>query len=114
MRARYILLAGSLLAATTASAQTRPDSVVCTGRVLNPASVPLAGASVLLKGTVVATSTNADGVFHLMVPAGPQVLVVSYPRHLAVQYPIPSPDSLVVITLHATQPRVTPPRPRRQ
>ena len=114
MRACYVLLTGLLLAAAAASAQTRADSVVYTGRVVNPAAVPLAGASVLLKGTVMATSTNAAGMFRLMGPAGPQVVVVSYPQHLTVQRPIAGPDSAVVIVLHSTRPRVTAPGRRKK
>ncbi|AHJ99388.1 carboxypeptidase regulatory-like domain-containing protein [Hymenobacter swuensis] len=114
MRACYILLTVLLLAAAVASAQTRADSVVYTGRVVNPAAVPLAGASVLLKGTVMATSTNAEGMFRFAGPAGPQVVVVSYPQHLTVHHSIAAPDSAVVIVLHSIRPRVTAPSRRKK
>lgn len=102
----FWLLAG-LLAAGTAQAQEL--GTLYTGRVLNSSTTPLPGASVLVKGTTIATTTNADGAFRFMGPAGPQVLVVSYPQHLAVQRSVPFPDSTVVITLHSIRPRVTAP-----
>ncbi|MDU0369652.1 carboxypeptidase regulatory-like domain-containing protein [Hymenobacter endophyticus] len=107
---QYSWLIAGLLLAASAQAQTPEPSVLYSGRVQNPMAAPLAGASVLVKGTAVVTTTNSEGVFRFRGPTGPQVLVVSYPRHLTVQYPISSPDS-VVITLHSTQPRATPRRP---
>ncbi|MET4105597.1 carboxypeptidase regulatory-like domain-containing protein [Hymenobacter sp. UYP22] len=110
---QYSWLIAGLLLASSAQAQTPEPGVLYTGRVQNPLATPLAGASVLVKGTAVATTTNSEGVFRFRGPAGPQVLVVSYPRHLTVQLPVSSPDS-VVITLHSTQPRTTTPRRRPQ
>lgn len=108
----YTALVAGLLTTTLARAHTPAPDTLCTGRVIHPAAAPLAGASVLVKGTAIATTTNAEGVFRFRVPVGPQVLVVSYPRHLTVQYPLPAPDSVVVITLHSIQPRATPRRPK--
>lgn len=113
VRIDYCWLISALLAASTARAQVPEPGTLYTGRVLNQAAAPLAGASVLVKGTSIAATTNADGAFRFMGPAGPQVLVVSFPQHLTVQHPVTFPDSTVVITLHSIRPRVTAP-PRRK
>ncbi|MCA8832036.1 carboxypeptidase-like regulatory domain-containing protein [Hymenobacter pini] len=99
--------------ASTAHAQVPELGTLYTGRVLNQAAVPLAGASVLVKGTAIAATTNANGAFRFMGPSGPQVLVVSFHQHLTVQRPVTFPDTTVVLTLFSTQPRVTAP-PRRK
>jgi len=49
------------------------------GKVMNTDGDPLAGASVLVKGTKKGTTTSAGGVFSLTVPSTQTVLVVSYP-----------------------------------
>src|SRR5690349_1606773 len=41
-------------------------------------AAPLSGATVAVKGTTVATSTNGNGAFSINVPAGSSVLVVSF------------------------------------
>ncbi len=45
-------------------------STVITGRVTNEAGEPLAGVSVLVKGTAKGTATNANGVFTISVDPG--------------------------------------------
>ena len=44
-------------------------AVVVHGRILNEKGLPLAGATVLRKGTAVGTSTDANGNYSLLVPA---------------------------------------------
>jgi TonB-linked SusC/RagA family outer membrane protein len=48
-----------------------------TGRVLDPNGQPVESASVLVKGTNIGTSTNADGRFELKVPANAKTLTIS-------------------------------------
>lgn len=107
-------LCGWLLAvaleATFGPAHAQQPTLTYTGRVVNAHATPLAGVSVLVKGTTTATSTNSEGRFLLAVPAGRQVLVFDYPAHLAVELPVLQPDSLLVVRLHSTQPRATPRR----
>ncbi len=50
---------------------------VVSGKVVNDAGQPVSGATVLVKGTSVATQTANDGTYSISVPAGRTVLVVS-------------------------------------
>ena len=49
-----------------------------TGSVVDDKGEPIIGASILVKGTTLGTVTDFDGVFSLSVPAGSNILVVSY------------------------------------
>src|SRR5215207_8019105 len=49
-----------------------------TGTVTDEKQVPLAGATIAVKGTKVATVTDASGKFNLNVPANGKTLVVSF------------------------------------
>jgi len=49
-----------------------------TGKVSDEKGNPIAGASVLVKGTNIGTSTNASGNFTLGVPTSATILVISY------------------------------------
>jgi hypothetical protein len=51
---------------------TKLRTVVLHGRILNEKGQPLAGATVLQKGTAYGTSTDANGNYSLRVPAGSQ------------------------------------------
>src|SRR5215207_3456739 len=48
------------------------------GTVKDEQGAPLAGATVVVKSTSVVTTTDANGVFNINVPANSNVLVVSY------------------------------------
>src|SRR5690348_14720255 len=60
---------------TGAEAQT---GVIARGRVLDENRAPVSGATVQLKNTVTATTTDTAGNFSLAVPSASSVLVVSY------------------------------------
>ena len=60
------LLSGSLLAQKT-----------ITGKVTGPDAKALAGVTVAVKGTVVATVTSADGNYSIVMPAKSEVLIFS-------------------------------------
>ncbi len=49
-----------------------------TGRVTDSQGNPIAGASVVVKGTVTGTQTDADGRFSLTVPSNAEILVFSF------------------------------------
>lgn len=84
----------AFLGTFAAQAQTRQVS----GRVLNAADrTPLPGVSVLLKGTTTGSTTNADGVFELNVPAANgAVLVFSFVGFESVEEPVGSSASFNV------------------
>jgi TonB-dependent starch-binding outer membrane protein SusC len=48
-----------------------------TGKVTDDKGLPIANASVVVKGTRVGTVTKADGTFSIAVPANAQVLIIS-------------------------------------
>lgn len=104
-----LVLGFFLLVAARGHAQpgqtTPPPLFTYPGRVVDAALHPLAGASVLVKGTGTAVSTNADGRFLLTLPAGPHTLLVDYPGYLAAGTPVAQPDSLLTIKMYSTQPR---------
>ncbi|MEO5564142.1 MAG: carboxypeptidase-like regulatory domain-containing protein, partial [Chitinophagaceae bacterium] len=54
-----------------------PPDVQIQGRVVSDAGAPLTGASVLVKGTTIGTTTNADGQFSLNAPDANVTLVIS-------------------------------------
>ena len=47
------------------------------GKVTDESSKPVAGATVTIKGTAIATATSAEGTFALNAPSGKSVLIVS-------------------------------------
>jgi vitamin B12 transporter len=61
---------------------------------------PVAGASVTIKGTTFATSTNSSGQFSLSVPQLPVTLVVSYVGFKPEAMPVRSSVAGLRITLH--------------
>lgn len=61
----------------TAAAQAKPGFVV-NGKVTSfEESLPLEGASIVVKGSANATGTQADGTFSLLLHPGDSLLVVS-------------------------------------
>lgn len=60
------------------AAEAAPATVSVSGRVLDEEGQPLAGATVMLKGTRKAAGTDANGNYTLEVPAGDNTLVYGY------------------------------------
>lgn len=79
-RATLLLLSLWLLAYVPALAQQ--GNLEISGQITNEKTGTVPGATVLLKGTSIGTSTNSDGQFALKVPAGATTLVVSYIGYL--------------------------------
>lgn len=52
-----------------------------TGKITDPSGAPIQGANVLVKGTNIGATTNADGDYSISVPSGSNTLVVSYVGH---------------------------------
>ncbi len=70
----FPILLMALLLCTGAYAQKTVSGKVTGGT----AGTPVSGATVTVKGTAVATTTNQDGNFSISVPAGRNALVVSF------------------------------------
>ncbi|WP_375418972.1 carboxypeptidase-like regulatory domain-containing protein [uncultured Hymenobacter sp.] len=64
-------------AASSSSASPAPAGRVVRGRIFNQLGRPLAGATVLVKGTSRAAVTNAAGAYELLAPMG-AVLLIGY------------------------------------
>jgi hypothetical protein len=77
MAAADLSVATASLSMAAAEASIAPEialarTVVLHGRILNEKGLPLAGATVLQKGTAYGTSTDANGNYSLRVAAGSQ------------------------------------------
>ncbi|PJJ60072.1 carboxypeptidase-like regulatory domain-containing protein [Hymenobacter chitinivorans] len=64
--------------APVAAAPAEPVNVTLSGRILDENGRPLAGATVLVKGSRKGTGTDANGNYTLEVPAGDNTLVYGY------------------------------------
>ncbi|WP_167856255.1 carboxypeptidase regulatory-like domain-containing protein [Hymenobacter metallicola] len=93
------------------SAQPYPP---LTGQVENAAHHPLAGVSVLVTGTAISTTTNAEGTF-LLPLAGPgtYTLRFDYPAHLLTDVVVTDTTRLPLrVRLFSTRPPAHPRRTR--
>ncbi|MGI8583708.1 MAG: SusC/RagA family TonB-linked outer membrane protein [Chitinophagaceae bacterium] len=70
---RVLLIAGLSLFCNVLVAQQR----TVTGKITDPNNLPVAGATVSVRGTNVATSTDANGNFSISVPSGRNSLTVT-------------------------------------
>jgi TonB-dependent starch-binding outer membrane protein SusC len=69
---RHVLAFVFLLFVSAASAQKKVS-----GKVTGPDSKPISGATIIVKGTNVATSTSNDGLFSIQIPGNQNTLVIS-------------------------------------
>lgn len=65
-------------AAPAITASEVPTTLTLTGRIIDENGRPLAGATVLLKGSRKGTGTDANGNYSLEVPSGDNALVYGY------------------------------------
>src|ERR1051326_1628868 len=77
-----------------------------TGKVSDEKGTPVAGASIVAKGTTIGTSTDASGSFSLNVPASTTRLVVSYVGYTNQEVDISSTTN-ITITLSAQSTSLT-------
>lgn len=84
---RLLVLLLATLTFTVSFAQRR-----ITGTITDDKQTPLVGATVSVKGTRVATTTDAIGKFTLSVPSGGNTLVISYVGMQSREVPIGSGD----------------------
>jgi TonB-linked SusC/RagA family outer membrane protein len=75
-----------------AFAQSRAVS----GKITDASGAPIQGANILVKGTNVGTTTNADGNYTINVPSGATTLVVSYVGHASQELPIAGRNNISV------------------
>lgn len=64
--------------AATPAPEAAPATVTLTGRILDENGRPMAGATVMVRGSKKVTGTDANGNYSLEVPAGENTLVYGY------------------------------------
>lgn len=77
--------------------------VIVTGQVLDNNGAPVAGVSVLVKGTTIGTTTNADGNFTINVPNANSVLIFSSVGFNEQEYPLNGQTTITVAMLASQQ-----------
>ncbi|RYY08568.1 MAG: SusC/RagA family TonB-linked outer membrane protein, partial [Cytophagaceae bacterium] len=121
MQAKSILLCGALLPLTVAAAplscvasppdwalRTLPQplaDLTITGTVLDEKGDGMPGATVVLKGTALGTSTDADGKFALRIPDGTAAptLVISSVGYVKQELPVGDRTSFAIKLVPNTQ-----------
>lgn len=72
------------------------NSRIIQGSILDAQKNPITGATVLVKQTTIATSTNNEGKFSLSVPAAKNILVISYLGKASQEVTLSNQNSIVV------------------
>ncbi len=89
MRKHLLLFLIALFTTTGITYAQQGSEKQVTGKIIDTITQePLIGATVLVKGTTVASSAGLDGTFKLKVPSGSQVLVVSFVGYISKQIPV--------------------------
>jgi len=79
MRKYLLSLFVSVFSMCLVYAQVANAQVHITGKVIDTAThEPLVGATIVVKGTTIATTASLDGTFKLKVPAGKTIVMVSF------------------------------------
>ena len=86
MRKHLLLFLISLFIIPGISFAQQGSEKQITGKIIDTITAePLIGATIVVKGTTVATSAGLDGTFKLKTPSGNQVLVISFIGYLSKQ-----------------------------
>src|SRR5687768_7158711 len=88
-----LLLPFCLLSMLTTALQAKPVRDI-SGRVTDEKGEGLPGVTILVKGTTVGTTTNAEGNFTISPPAETQILIVSFVGFITKEVAIGSATSL--------------------
>jgi TonB-linked SusC/RagA family outer membrane protein len=89
------------------STESKPETVSVTGKEATAAMVkgrvvntqgeePVPAASITVKGTKIATTSDADGYFSIQLPAGSRVLNISHINYSAVDVPADIRNSMLI------------------
>jgi TonB-linked SusC/RagA family outer membrane protein len=73
-----------------------PADTIIRGRIFDEKMEPLAGTSVLIKGTKIGTTTDKFGMFALKVPSNAKTLVIDHVGYKSSEIPIDRNNSLTV------------------
>src|SRR5450432_371209 len=99
MPTKFKLLAGLITAFMLFSSASLFSQTKITGKVVGSDLKPIAGATVTVKGTTVATTTNLEGVFLLEVPKNRQTVVISSIGYEAIEQNISADNTALSITM---------------
>lgn len=94
-----MVLAFIVTVALPASARENPlppQEITVRGKVLDDANSPLPGVNILLKGTTIGTTTDADGSYSIVVPDRNGVLIFSFIGYLSQEVSIDNRTALDV------------------
>ncbi|HEY0743446.1 MAG TPA: carboxypeptidase-like regulatory domain-containing protein, partial [Chryseosolibacter sp.] len=89
LRHGTMLACALLLCFITAKAEVNPQQdITVRGKVMDESNAPIPGVNILLKGTTVGTTTDADGSYSISVPDRNGVLIFSFIGYLSQEVPI--------------------------
>ncbi len=98
---KTILLRKAVEKKTSLKAETIENSIPraqadrdITGKVLDEKGEPIPGASVVVKGTTVGTSTNIEGIYQLSIPEDKDIVIVSFVGYISQEIRIGNAASL--------------------
>jgi len=97
--AQCVMTMTLLLASFAVVAQTR----VLTGKIVDETASPLAGATIKVKGSTIATSSNAEGLFSVDIPNDAKLLEVSYIGYATTEVLIVGSDMTIALQPNADQ-----------
>ena len=102
MRKNLLILLVSVFTACITFAQVNAQTLV-KGKLLDAQTKePLIGASVLVKGTTVASSAGLDGTFKIKVPAGGKTLVITFIGYVTKEVDVSGADMGVIMLVSST------------
>ena len=81
---------------TESSNELRIQQIQVSGKVVDQNDQPLPGATILIKGTVIGTQTDFDGLFELEIPKNNATLVVSYIGYTTVEVQLNGQTSITI------------------
>lgn len=97
--AQCVMMPALLLTTFTAVAQTRELK----GKVVDEHQSPLTGATIKVKGSTTATTTDAEGAFSLNIPNDAKSLEVSYVGYTLKEVPITGNDMTIALEPSSNQ-----------
>jgi TonB-linked SusC/RagA family outer membrane protein len=93
---RALQIVTPVAAYTNYQTPAAPADTIIRGRIVDEKSEPLAGTSVMIKGTKTGTTTDKFGMFTLKVPSNAKTLVIDHVGFKSTEVPIDRNNSLTI------------------
>jgi TonB-linked SusC/RagA family outer membrane protein len=93
---RALQMVTPVAAYTNYKAPPAPADTIIRGRIVDEKSEPLAGTTVMIKGTRMGTTTDKSGYFSLKVPSAAKTLVIDHIGFKSTEVPIDRNNSLTI------------------